>query len=227
VSLPARRARSRAALDISAAAQPPSLFFDVSCCSYGHVGFLHLAFNMMGFNSFAPILMDGRSSVYTPLLSAKEFIAFYTTAGMAGSLASAYFFKRIGNYTPSLGASGSIFGLLTYFCLMHPTAGLTVMFVLPMTAQTGLFVGTGINMYLVVRAIQAARMGSTGPTIDGMAHLAGQAVGFLWFHKRRAEEMMELKQRAGGGGGRGGGSVRPPALPPSPPSTARGGGIDI
>ena len=176
------------------------------------MGILHLAFNMMAFHSFAPLLMNGRNSVYTPLLSTGEFFTFYTVAGLAGSVASAAFFRRIGNYTPSLGASGSIFGIATFFCLLYPNAGLTVMFVIPMTAKTGLLVGTAANLYLVGRAIYASRAAgrAAGPMIDGMAHLGGQVVGFLWFHKRRAEEMMNIKQGS------------------SPPPTAgRSGGIDI
>lgn len=32
-------------------------------CSYSHMGIIHMAMNMLGLLSFAPALMDGRSTV--------------------------------------------------------------------------------------------------------------------------------------------------------------------
>lgn len=84
---------------------------------------LHLGANMMTFYSFAPRLVEGRSSAAAPRLSAGEFFALWTASGVLSSLASSAFYARIGSFTPSLGASGSLFAVLAYFCLSHPDAG--------------------------------------------------------------------------------------------------------
>jgi len=68
-------------------------------------------------------------------------------------------------------------------------------FVVPMTAGAGLGLATLGNLYLVGRAVMAARARAATPMIDGMAHLGGTAVGAAWWAKRAAEE-----GRAGGGG---------------------------
>jgi membrane associated rhomboid family serine protease len=175
---------------------------------------------MMAFHSFAPHLLEGRNSERTPRLSPGEFLALYTASGVASSLSSSLFFRSIRNNIPALGASGSIFAILTYFCLMHPDAGLLVMFVLPIQASTGLLAVTGVNLALVARAYTAARRGASGPMIDGMAHLGGTAVGALWFWKRRNEERRKAaRERSGGGGSRWASSADTSAPPDSDSST--------
>jgi len=170
--------------------------------THAHAGLFHLGFNMMALLSFGPRLLAGRNGPQTPRLSAGEFLAMYTAAGLAGSIASAVLNRRLGSFMPSLGASGSLFGVLTYFALMYPEAGLLFFFILPMSAQTGLLAGTAINLWLVSRAVRAAATGAAGPTVDGMAHLAGTAVGAAWYYKRRREELR------GSGGGDSGGARR-------------------
>lgn len=59
---------------------------------------------------------------------------------------------------------------------------------------------TGLNVYLVAKAASAARTGMPGPPIDGMAHLAGSAVGALaYLAARRREEARRRTHRGGGG----------------------------
>jgi hypothetical protein len=57
-----------------------------------------------------------------------------------------------------------------------------------MTASAGLGLATLGNLYLVGRAVMAARARAPTPMIDGMAHLGGTAVGAAWWAKRAAEE---------------------------------------
>ena len=148
---------------------------------------MHLAANMLTFYSFAPRLMEGRSSAAHPLLSPGEFLALWTASGVLSSLASSVFHARLRSYTPSLGASGSLFAVVAYFCMSHPGAGLLILFVLPLSAGSGLALATAGNLYLVARAVAAARARAPTPGIDGMAHLAGTAVGAAWWAKRSAE----------------------------------------
>jgi rhomboid-like protein len=120
-------------------------------------------------------------------MTPSEYLAFYTGTGVFASVASNAFnlYARIGN--PSVGASGAIFGVLSYFCMSHPDAGILVFFI-PMSAFTGLMLGTAVNAGLVIRAASAIRSGRAPPAVDGMAHLAGTIAGIAYYYVKSARE---------------------------------------
>jgi membrane associated rhomboid family serine protease len=155
--------------------------------TYSHESFMHLLFNMLGLGSFGPGLMDPRvHSVATPALSAVSFLGMYHTAGVLGSVGSNFFAAACGSSRPALGASGAVFGVITYHALCHPASGVILLFFVHTDAATALGLGTLINVGLVVRAWQTARAMVPGPSIDGMAHLVGTGVGAAWYGGSRA-----------------------------------------
>lgn len=70
----------------------------------------------------------------------------------------------------------------------------------------------GGNLFLVFRTWRMARAGIFAGGIDGMAHLAGHAVGAAWYLKRRAEESVLSKAGAppGSSSGPGGSTITSP-----------------
>jgi membrane associated rhomboid family serine protease len=162
-------------------------------CTYSHSSFFHLLANMAGLYSFGPRIMQWRSSQQTPRLTSGEFMIMYTISGIFSSLASNIFMLRLGNPRPSLGASGAIFGVLTYYTLAQPDSRVLLLFIFNMRSIDALFVATAMNAVLCAQEVRASRMGTRGTLFDGMAHLGGTAVGGLFYYlakersKRRGE----------------------------------------
>jgi membrane associated rhomboid family serine protease len=172
--------------------------------TYSHSSFLHLAANMAGLVSFGPRLMAQRPSQRTPRLSQAEFLALYTAAGFGASAASSLFMASLGSSRPGLGASGSIFGVLTYYTMCAPDARVLLFFVIEMSAQTALLIATAVNAGLCAAEWRASRSGRVGPMVDGMAHLAGSAIGAGGFFLASARS----RQRGEPGAPSAGGSAR-------------------
>lgn len=192
--------------------------------TFSHKSFVHLLANMAGLWTIGPNLLRTYSlDPKSPVLSLSEFMAMYVTAGMAGAVASSLFHRSLGMHIPALGASGSIFGVLGYFLLANPDAQMLLLFVIPAGATTTTLASVAINGYLVFRTWRMARAGIVSGGIDGMAHLAGHAVGALWYLKRRAEESSKLAAGGppGSSYGPGGKTVTAPfGSPTSSASTA-------
>ncbi len=120
-----------------------------------HGGLLHLAFN--GWALFQ------LGALFELLLGSPRLLLVYFVTGLAGSLASAWLTQ-----TPSVGASGAIFGLmgtLIAFLLRRRAA---------LTPQ-----GKAILMQLIAWAAINVFLGFSDPQIDNSAHLGGCAAGLL------------------------------------------------
>jgi rhomboid protease GluP len=120
-----------------------------------HGGILHLALNAWALYQLG--------TLFELLLGSSRMLLVYFVTGVAGSLASAWFTK-----TPSVGASGAIFGLL----------GALIAFLLrrrgALTPQ-----GKSILMQLVFWAAINVFFGFSDAQIDNSAHLGGCAAGLL------------------------------------------------
>jgi len=147
-----------------------------------HGGFWHIFFNMY------TLLIFG-----TPVeqaLGSKRFAILYFVAGLgavalhlgvqylqvqhflaAGTPAAQLSITRILR-TPTVGASGAIYGILMAFAMIHPDAVLTLIFPpIPLKAKWWVLIFAAIELFT----------GVTG-TLDGVAHFAhlgGMLFGFL------------------------------------------------
>jgi len=150
-----------------------------------HGGFWHLFFNMYTLMIFGSVL----ERVWGP----KKFLIFYFVTGLGASAlhmgvqwieASHYLNQIAANVpgavaayhqilaTPTVGASGAIYGLLLGYAMLYPDSVLTLIFP-PISLKAKWFV-------LIFAAIELVT-GITG-TADGIAHFAhlgGMLFGFL------------------------------------------------
>lgn len=85
----------------------------------------------------------------------------------------------------SLGASGAIYGLLTAFAFMFPTAELGIMFI-PIPIKAKYFVPGIIAIDLFLGFKGNSLFGAGGTGIAHFAHIGGALTGFImmWFWKR-------------------------------------------
>lgn len=169
---------------------PASPFFrpwQVLTYMFLHGNFAHLFFNMWGLFMFGMALENA--------IGTKKFLILYFAAGIgayllhtgvqwaqysyflsSGAEQSAYNLLR----TPTLGASGAIYGIEVAFAVVYPNLKLTLLFPpVSLKAKWMILIFIGIELFT----------GITG-TLDGIAHFAhlgGALVGFLlmlWWKKR-------------------------------------------
>ncbi len=168
---------------------PKSPFFhpwQILTHMFMHGGFWHIFFNMYTLAMFGIVLERA--------IGSRKFLVFYFVTGL-GAVAlhtgvqyfqmqaalSADNLQAVQQvlYTPTVGASGAIYGILIGFAMMYPESELTLLFP-PITLKAKWFV-------LIFAGIELLT-GVTG-TLDGVAHFAhlgGMLFGWLlmlWWKK--------------------------------------------
>ena len=158
-----------------------------------HGGFWHLFFNMYTLYIFG--------SVLERIWGTKKFLVFYFVTGLGaaaihtgvewmqmqhwlgeaaqGSMAAQTSIHML-KMTPTVGASGAIYGVLMGYAMLYPDAVLTLIFP-PISMKAKWFV-------LIFAAIELLTgVTGTGGGIAHFAHLGGLVFGFLliWYWKKR------------------------------------------
>ena len=89
--------------------------------------------------------------------------------------------------TPSVGASGAIYGLLTAFAFMFPNAELALLFI-PVPIKAKYFVPGLIFLDLFLGFKGSSIFGSGGTGIAHFAHVGGAITGFImmWYWKNNS-----------------------------------------
>ncbi|MFN8818193.1 MAG: rhomboid family intramembrane serine protease [bacterium] len=185
-----------------------------------HGSMLHLLMNMLGL-----WFVGGLVEEY---LGSRRYAAFYLTCGIFGAVAylllnlmghllpvriPGLLFNDV--YTPLVGASAGIFGVLMAAAFIRPTAIVQVFFVLPMKLRTAVYCFVGIALFNLLYG--SANAGGEA------AHMGGAVAGYFFIrnvHLLRDFFDIVGNSRAPTGGGRpgrpgraGGPSVTPPAAP--------------
>lgn len=168
---------------------PASPFFkpwQILTHMFMHGGFWHIFFNMYSLLMFGSILERS--------LGPKKFLIFYFVTGL-GAVAlhtgvewmQARVFianRAVDAYqrllvTPTLGASGAIYGVLIGFAMLYPQARLTLIFPpIPMTAKWLVIIFAAIELFSGINGIQDG--------VAHFAHLGGMLFGWLlirWWRK--------------------------------------------
>jgi membrane associated rhomboid family serine protease len=147
-----------------------------------HRDFWHLFMNMFGLFTFGIVLED--------IWGSRKFIVYYLLCGVGAGIAIFLigFFNgsSIGGIqglpfeVGTIGASGSIFGLLLAFAIIFPEAELLFLFAIPMKAKMAVIVFGSFELIMEL----TGAMGS----ISHIGHLGGLVTGILYFalyEKRR------------------------------------------
>ncbi len=168
---------------------PASPFFkpwQILTHMFMHGGFWHIFFNMYSLLMFGSILERS--------LGPKKYLIFYFVTGLgavalhtgvewlqarvfiANGIAQAYQQLLV---TPTLGASGAIYGVLIGFAMLYPQARLTLIFPpIPMTAKWLVFIFAAIELFSGINGIQDG--------VAHFAHLGGMLFGWMlirWWRK--------------------------------------------
>jgi len=163
-------------VEFRAVVHPPLTIFT---SMFLHGGWVHIASNMLFLWIFGNNVEDA--------LGRTRFLAFYLASGVVAALAQAVAQTLTGDvYTPMVGASGAIAGVLAGYLVLFPHARvLTYVFpvffpVLPAFLILGYWIATQVFSLV---------FGSAQSGVAFMAHVGGFVAGFLlvrWMGRRPA-----------------------------------------
>lgn len=124
-----------------------------------HREFWHLLFNMLAVWWFGSELEANWGT--------KKFLRYYLFTGIGAGVVSAFL------NIPTIGASGSVYGLLLAYGLLFPERILYLYFVIPVKAKYVVFLFGAVEF--------AALFFAGGSGVNHAAHLSGLAFGLMWF----------------------------------------------
>jgi membrane associated rhomboid family serine protease len=139
-----------------------------------HGGYPHIAFNMFALWMFGGPVENA--------LGARRYTLYYFVCVLGAAvaqLATTHFFQP-GDFYPTLGASGGVFGLLLAFAILYPRAKMALIF-FPVPIPAPIFVAG----YMVLELV----LGVTGTQagVAHFAHLGGALVGLALIQFWRAQ----------------------------------------
>ena len=136
-----------------------------------HGSFNHLFFNMLGLWMFGSELEH--------IWGQKRFLQFYTASVIAAALTQLLVNALLHSPTPTIGASGGLFGLLLALAMIFPNRIILLFFVLPMKAKWL------VALYGVLELYQGVYVMNSG--VAHFAHLGGMLGGLLMLRYWRGQ----------------------------------------
>lgn len=129
-----------------------------------HGGLTHILFNMFGVYSFGADL----ERVWGP----RRFLTYYLVCAVTAALTQLVFAVVTGSPSPTVGASGAVFGLLLAYALMFPHR--TVMLLFPPIPMKAPLFAIVFGLLELVLGVTGAQQG-----VAHFAHLGGMLGGLL------------------------------------------------
>ena len=146
---------------------------------------MHVGFSYYEYNSALSALQEAKipSDVINMIATEGKYNQTITDLDPLSTLEQ-LFFSFI---SPSVGASGAIYGLLTAFAFMFPNAELALLFI-PVPIKAKYFVPGLIFLDLFLGFKGSSIFGSGGTGIAHFAHVGGAITGFImmWYWKNNS-----------------------------------------
>jgi membrane associated rhomboid family serine protease len=147
-----------------------------------HGGFSHILFNMFALWMFGSSIEN--------VFGSKKFLIFYLLAGISAGLLHLFVSPLLGSLPAiTIGASGSVYGVLIAYALFFPDNLIFLYFLIPVKAKY--LIG-----FLVVIEFLAVDSASSG--VAHLAHLGGALFAFLYimFDKNSYVELKNVFKRS-------------------------------
>jgi membrane associated rhomboid family serine protease len=129
---------------------------------FAHAGMWHLFFNMLALVFFGPRVEAE--------MGERDFLVLYCLSGMTGGILS-----FVSPWTPIVGASGAIYGVMMAYAYLWPRAQIFLWGVFPVEARWLVVFMTALSLYGGFRGMD---------DIAHFAHLGGFLGGFLFLRWR-------------------------------------------
>ena len=160
-------------------------FWQLASYMFLHWGLFHILFNMLALWMFGVELERTWGSRY--------FAKFYAVCGIAAGITQIVVsfvplpvFEQI-YYVQTVGASGSIFGLLFAYALYFPSRSILMFFVFPVPVRWAVTIMGGMAL---LASIDGSNSG-----VASTAHLGGLLAGYLYLKGGRIHLLSEVKYR--------------------------------
>jgi len=129
---------------------------------FAHAGMWHLLFNMIALVFFGPRVEAE--------MGERDFLLLYCVSGMTGGILS-----FVSPWTPIVGASGAIYGVMMAYAYLWPRAQIFLWGILPVEARWLVIFMTALSLYGGFRGVD---------DIAHFAHLGGFLGGFVFLRLR-------------------------------------------
>jgi membrane associated rhomboid family serine protease len=129
-----------------------------------HGGFGHLFFNMFALWMFGARIEN--------IMGSRKFLSFYLLSGVCAGILHLFLSPLLsGTEAVTIGASGSIYGVMIAFGLIYPDEPIYLYFIIPIKAK-----------YLIgfMIVIEFLAIDSASSNVAHLAHLGGALAGFLF-----------------------------------------------
>ena len=156
-------------------------------CAFCHdrTNVMHILFNMLMLYWFGTRL----ERMYGP----REFLLFYLTAAVCGSLAYVALAFYTDSLTPAIGASGAVMGVMMLYVIFYPNETMLLFWFFPVPLWILLSVYVIYDLHPVLLALSGDKVFSQ---VAHAGHLGGLAFGFLyWKFGLRLEALLGRKVR--------------------------------
>jgi membrane associated rhomboid family serine protease len=160
-----------------------------------HGSLMHLFFNMFALWMFGMELEN--------VWGSKKFLIFYLTCGVGAGLTNLLIAPLFTTVGPTVGASGSVYGVLLAFAMMYPDRPIFIYFLFPVKAKYF------ITFFIILEIFNGVAGTQSG--IAHFAHLGGAFVAFIylmadsgripvrrWFSGLRTDQTDHLRYHRGG-----------------------------
>lgn len=142
-------------------------FWQVFSYMFIHGSAMHIIINMFILINFGMLI----EQIWGPV----KFIKYYLFCGVGAGLFIVIisFFTGSAFSSPTIGASGAIFGLLLAFSIFFPDTEILVFFILPVKAKYFIVIYGGIELMMEITGGQ--------PQVSHLGHLGGIVFGLIYF----------------------------------------------
>ncbi len=137
--------------------------------TFVHGDWIHLAFNMYALYSFGTILESTFINIFDPLKGRIYYLIVYLLSGLFANLMTYHKHEDQAGFA-SVGASGSVSGIMFSFIIFYPWIELLLFYVIPIP-------GVVASVLYLLYSSYAARKGHG--YIDHTAHFWGAVAGFV------------------------------------------------
>ncbi|MGL4370574.1 MAG: rhomboid family intramembrane serine protease [Spirochaetota bacterium] len=143
-------------------------FWQIFTYMFLHGGSMHLLLNMYALFIFGISVED----VWGP----KKFLRYYLFCGVGAGI-SIFIISLIsqgpGYYSPTIGASGAVFGLLLAFGILFPDVEILLFFIIPIRAKYLVVLYGGLELFFELSGGMA--------NVSHVGHLGGLLFGIIYF----------------------------------------------
>ena len=135
-----------------------------------HGGVFHVCMNMLMLWMFGSELEQR--------MGLRFFLKYYFICAVGGALTYSIF--NLGSATPTIGASGAIFGILMAYGLWFPNRVVLLGFIFPVRIRHMMVMLIGMQCLLAMDASILSATGESRTSIAYLAHLGGMAFGYAY-----------------------------------------------